>query len=198
MNERSRKAASTARDPETLGDALARFPASNDVPADSGASARWWYPGRGPMRIRLPNFEWRKRAIARHDAHHLLTGYPCTPAGEMQMAAWEFAAGRFPHAGATAFCLPLVGLGAMLLPRRTFLAFLRGRCSSTLYATALTEELLASRVTDLRERFAPVALKPMSLRDGLAYSRLVGLSFALMFIPVALPLLALWLAARFD
>jgi len=198
MDERSCEEASTACDPETLRDAMTGFLAANGVSAGSGAGARSWYPGRGLLRIRLPNFEWRKRAIACHDAHHLLTGYPCTPAGEMQMAAWEFEAGRFPHAGATAFCLPLVGLGAVLLPRRTFRAFLRGRRSSTLYATTLTDELLASRVNDLRKQFAPVELKQVTWRDGLAYLRLVGLSFALMLTPVAPMLLALWLVAGFG
>lgn len=175
----------------TMRDALTRFLADQGMAADSGADRDSWRMGPGLLHFPLPNFGWRKRAIACHDAHHLLTGYPCTPAGEMQMAAWEFAAGRFPHAGATAFCLPLVGLGAMLLPRRTFAAFARGRCNSTLYATLLAEEVLATRVSDLRERFAPVGPMRPTWRDRLAFAQLVGWSFALMLAP---PLLALALA----
>jgi hypothetical protein len=172
----------------TLREALTRFLAVRGMAVDSGADRDSWYMGHGLLHVRLPNFGWRKRAIACHDAHHLLTGYPCTPAGEMQMAAWEFAAGRFPHIGATAFCLPLVGLGSVLLPRRTFAAFVRGRRNSTLYATTLSEEVLATRVADLRERFVPVRSARPTWQDRCAFARLVGWSFALMLAPVLLAL----------
>lgn len=185
--------ATTAANPAdaTLQVAMAKFLARNGLAADSGASSKSWQMGRGLLRIRLPNFAWRKRAIACHDAHHILTGYPCTPAGEMQVAAWEFAAGRFPHAGATAFCLPLVGVGAVLLPRRTFAAFVRGRRSTTLYATTLSEAVLATRVVDLRKRFAPSGPVRATLRDWLAYLGVVGLSLTLMLTPFLLLALAL-------
>ena len=174
----------------TLREVMSEFTAANDFVTDTGGNADYWYLGSGVLHFRLPNFAWRKRAIARHDAHHLLTGYPCTPAGEMQMAAWEFAAGRFPHPGATAFCLPLVGLGAIALPRRTFAAFVRGRRNTSLYATILSDEMLASPMADLRLRFAPAAPSRLSAGDWLAYVGLVGLSLAQMLAPVALLALA--------
>jgi hypothetical protein len=113
----------------------------------------------------------------------------------MQMAAWEFAAGRFPHAGATAFCLPLVGLGAILLPRRTFAAFLRGRRSKSLYGTRLSSDLLALPIAELRDRYAAATSARSTVSDVLAYLRLVGLSFALMLVPILLPLIVLALVA---
>lgn len=188
MHETPGDSPAAIEDDGTMQDAMARFLATQGIAADSGAAQRHWHPGRGLLHIRLPNFGWRKQAIARHDAHHLLTGYPCTPAGEMQMAAWEFAAGRFPHAGATAFCLPLVGLGAVLLPRRTFAAFARGRRSTTLYALACPDEVLAAPVTELRARFAPVGPARPTWRDRWAFAQLVAGSFALMLAPVLLVL----------
>lgn len=154
-----------------------------------------WYLGDGLLHIRIPNFGWRQAALAQHDLHHLLTGFPLTPAGEMQMAAWEFAAGRFPHAGATAFCLPLVGMGAVLLPGRTFAAFLRGRRGKSLYGIRLSDDLLALPLDELRNRFAPAAPANPTVRHVLAYLRLVGLSFALMLAPLLLPLIVLTLVA---
>jgi hypothetical protein len=174
----------------TLREVMSEFATANDFVTETGGNAGYWYLGRGILHIRLPNFAWRERAIARHDAHHLLTGYPCTPAGEMQMAAWEFAAGRFPHPGATAFCLPLVGLGAFAFPRRTFAAFVRGRRSTSLYATTFSDEMLASRMTDLRLQFAPTAPSQISAKDWLAYVGLVGLSLAQILAPIALLTLA--------
>ncbi len=157
--------------------------------ADARVS-RTWYLGEGMLHIKLPNFAWRRAAIVRHDLHHLLTGFPFTPAGEMQMAAWEFAAGRFPHPGATAFCLPLVGLGAVLLPRRTFAAFVRGRHGKSLYGMTLSNDLLALPVTELRARFAPATPARTMVSDVSAYLRRVGLSFALMLAPILAPLVA--------
>jgi hypothetical protein len=58
-------------------------------------------------------------------------------AGEMQMAAWEFAAGRYRHWAATLFCLPLAIAGFVCAPRRTVRAFRRGLSSTTLYGSEL-------------------------------------------------------------
>ena len=168
----------------TLRDVMPKSVAIDDMAADDARGMPYWYLGRGLLHIRVPNFGWRKRAIVRHDLHHLLTGYPCTPKGEMEMAAWEFAAGRFPHPGATAFCLPLVGMGAVVSPRRTFAAFVRGRRGTSLYATPLSDEVLASRIVDLRKRFAPTSPTRATLRDWLTYLTLVGLSFSLMLAPL--------------
>jgi len=156
----------------------------------------YWYPLPGLLRVPLPNFGWRRRALLRHDLHHLLTGYPHTPLGEMEMAAWEFAAGRFEHAGATAFCLPLVGLGAALSPRRTRAAFVRGRRSTSLYANPLPDREAVSRILEWRRQVAMPAGLPASRAEGSAYRRLVALSFAWMLAPPALLVLAAWAAAR--
>jgi len=161
---------------------------------EGGANASHWYPGEGILHVRLPNFAWRRRAIARHDIHHLLTGYPHTRAGEMQMAAWEFAAGRFPHPAATAFCLPLVAMGAIAFPRRTYDAFVRGRRSTSLYQTELTDDLLDSPAADLQSRFAPGSPAASTIRDKIAYAGLVGLSLAMLAAPFLLLGLAVALA----
>jgi hypothetical protein len=180
----------------TLRDVMPKCPAIDDMAADDDRGMAYWYLGPGLLHIRVPNFGWRKRAIVRHDVHHLLTGYPCTPTGEMQMAAWEFAAGRFPHPGATAFCLPLVGMGAVVSPRRTFAAFVRGRRSTSLYATPLSDEVLTSRIVDLRHRFAPTSPTQATMRDGFAYLALVGLSFSLMLAPLLILAVAAIAVAR--
>ena len=172
----------------TLRDVMPKF-----VSVDQMA---YWYLGRGLLHIRMPNFGWRKRAIVRHDLHHLLTGYPCTPTGEMQLAAWEFAAGRFPHPGATAFCLPLVGMGAVVSPRRTFAAFVRGRRSTSLYAIPLSDDVVGSRIVDLRRRFAPTLTTPVTARDWLTYLVWVGLSFSLMLAPLLILAVAAIVSAR--
>lgn len=132
----------------TLGEALAQFRAANGL--DPGAaSAPSWRCRIGPVTLRLPNFKWRRHALLRHDLHHVLTGYPCTMRGEFQMAAWEFAAGRYPHAAATLFCLPLVAMGLFWSPRRLWSAFRRGRRARSLYQSEITEEMMAAPVNEV-------------------------------------------------
>lgn len=171
-------------------DALQAFYARNSLPADGGSAARRWSIDIAGLSIPLVNFAWRSRALPVHDLHHLLTGYPCSPSGEFEMAAWEFAAGRYPHPGATAFCLPLVGMGALLRPRRTFLAFVRGRGSRTLYGQGLTPQVLGASIGQLRHELLPERPARPSLRDGLAYSAWVLASLTWM---LGLPALAAYL-----
>ena len=106
----------------------------------SGArdQAAYWSCAVGLVTLRFPNFEWRRRAIAAHDLHHLMTGYPMTMRGEFQMAAWEFAAGRYRHWGATLFCAPLLVLGLVWSPPAMARAWRSGQRSRSLYS-ALSE-----------------------------------------------------------
>lgn len=161
------------------------------LPGDGGIGRRRWAPL--PMAwLKLPNFAWRQQALPVHDVHHVLLGYPCTPRGEFEMAAWEFAAGRFRHPLATAFCLPLMGLGAVAQPRRSFAAFARGRASQTLYAGGLTPALLDSPLESLRQSILPAGpLRPVA-RDVWAYLGWVGLSMVWMATPVVLLASVLW------
>ena len=120
----------------TAAEALAAYYAANGIEADP-ARAATWICRIGPASIEFPNWKWRQDAVTRHDLHHILTGYPCTMTGEMQMAAWEFAAGRYRHWAATLFCLPLALMGFIWAPRRTALAFRAGLTSTSLYGSEL-------------------------------------------------------------
>jgi hypothetical protein len=125
---------------ERVGAALREFRTANGLCHDE-REARWWIVRAGLVIFPLPNFGWRRRAIDAHDLHHLLTGYPCTVEGELQIAAWEFGAGRYPHWGATLFCLPLIVAGLLCMPDRIRAAWRRGRRSRSLYRHADLERL---------------------------------------------------------
>jgi hypothetical protein len=74
--------------------------------------------------------------------------------GEMQMAAWEFGAGRYRHWAATLFCLPLALMGVIWAPRKTVLAFRAGLISTSLYGSDLdlNRPLAELRATQRRRR----------------------------------------------
>lgn len=157
----------------SVAEAQARFFGANGMPADGGYAARWWPVKLGPLRFHLPNFGWRRRAVQIHDLHHIVTGYECSPVGEMEMAAWECAAGRFPHPFATLVCMSLIALGAMIAPARIFRAFLIGRRSRTLYSVTPVAGLLGASVDALRTRTLP-AVRPAALpQDRWAFVWLV-------------------------
>jgi hypothetical protein len=145
----------------TLREALEAFRQANGLPADESVRASWSCR-LGPLTLRLPNFAWRRKAILAHDLHHVLTGYPCTLAGECQMAAWEFAAGRMPHWGAALFCLPLVPLGLLWQPRRMLRAFASGRRSQSLHGSRAIERLLAEPLSAARVEIL-VAVRDLDL-----------------------------------
>jgi hypothetical protein len=165
----------------TVGETLAAFRRANGIPAGEAAT---WTCDIGPVRLRLPNFRWRRRAVLLHDLHHVLTGFPCTLRGEFQVAAWEFAAGRFPHAGATLFCLPLVALGMLWSPRAIWSAFLRGRRARSLYGIETDDALLALPLGALRARviMSRRAARPTDVR---AFCLLVAAANALLLTPAA-------------
>jgi hypothetical protein len=120
----------------TAAEALAAHYAAVGIEVDPARNATW-FCRIGPTSVELPNWAWRRDTITRHDLHHILTGYPCTMTGEMQMAAWEFGAGRYRHWAATLFCLPLALLGAIWAPRQTARAFRAGLGSTSLYGAEL-------------------------------------------------------------
>jgi hypothetical protein len=173
-------------EPVTVENALRQHYAESGLPADGGRFALVWTLKLGPVSLRLRNFKWRQRALPRHDIHHLLTGYECTRTGEMEMAAWEAAAGGFPSVLSTAFCLPLVAIGALIAPRRGFAAFVRGRRSQTLYALPSTLDLASLALSTLRGAFLPTRPYSITFADLALYCLLAASSAALLVAPFAL------------
>jgi hypothetical protein len=145
----------------TVGEALAEFRRANGLAHDE-AKQSWWTCHIGPLRLRLPNFSWRRKAILAHDLHHVLTEIPCGIHGECQMAAWEFGAGPMPHWGAALFCLPLVVLGAFWSPRRILRAYRAGRRSRSLhqFQSKAIDDLLAIPLHVARAKFVSVPRPP--------------------------------------
>lgn len=178
----------------TLREARAAFYRHNGFPADGGAQEQRWQPfACRDLKVHLPNFKWRRRALPVHDLHHAITGYRFSPQGEFEMAAWEFAAGRYPHALSTLFCLPLVSMGAAVIPRRTFAAFVRGRHSRTLYQEGDLVALLDRPLLAAQLQCLPPGKVRARWRDWAAFVVLVAASTLVIASPLLLVLAALLL-----
>jgi hypothetical protein len=171
---------------------LARLRAQHGIDGTYDATRTW--PFRiGPLTIAVPNFSWRRAAIQRHDLHHILNGFPFNMRGEFQVATWEFAAGRYPHPGASLLLLPLVMLGMLWSPRAIWRAFMKGRRARSLYHP----DLLALDLPVLRERLGhgvPAGTDRVGLSDVAAFAGLVLQSSAVILAPVGVCAVALALA----
>lgn len=171
----------------TLREARDLFYKTHGFPEDGGITKAKWSPiGCRDLKVYLPNFEWRKKAIPYHDLHHILTKYQFSPIGEFQVAAWEFAAGKYPNIYTTLFCIPLVSMGAFLIPAIQFRAYIRGRRSRTLYEGYSYEELLDKTVGELREEILPKENFKANLSDYINYVKLVMLSASVIATPFLL------------
>jgi hypothetical protein len=161
---------------------LAHLRAAHGIDGSYDATRTW--PFRiGPITIPVPNFSWRRAAIQRHDLHHILNGFPFNMRGEFQVATWEFAAGRYPHPGASLLLLPLVVLGLLWSPRAIWRAFMLGRRGTSFYRP----DLLALDLPAIRALGEPVSQPtPATVRDVLAFAALLTQSCAVVLAPVLL------------
>lgn len=100
------------------------------------------------------------------------------------MAAWEFAAGRFPHPAATLFCLPLIAAGYLWSPHSIWLAFLSGRRGCSLYGTEVTEEFLRSPIRLLRANQPLEPRQKVHLADITAFFNLMAEVSLIVLVPV--------------
>ena len=84
-------------EPVTVEDALRQHYAASGLPVDGGRFAETWTLTLGPLSLRLRNFEWRQRALQRHDVHHLLT---VTRARRQEKWKWPHGSSRPAHSRA--------------------------------------------------------------------------------------------------
>lgn len=105
--------------------------------------------------FKVPNTRRHRRALMRHDLHHVATGYGTDLAGEAELSAWEIRTGL---RGVDLYVGSIIVAGAMaglvLYPRRTLAAWRQGReAKANLFGDPLAyAELLDLDVAGLRAR----------------------------------------------
>ena len=137
----------------TLAEARALFFERSSLGPDGGYFDRWVRVEARPFSFYFPNTRARVEAAKLHDLHHLATGYATDWPGEAEIAAWELAGGCARHAWAWVLDLGAFGVGMVMIPKRLFRAFVRGRRARNLYRGGFPEERLGEvTVGALRER----------------------------------------------
>ncbi len=88
----------------------------------------------------IPNFSSRKKAVLKHDIHHIITEYPSNIKGETEIGAWEVASGCNTYWIAWALNLHSLGIGIWFNLPGVYHAFVRGRRSKNLYSNLVTDK----------------------------------------------------------
>lgn len=147
---------------------------------------RWVRFRIGPLPIAFPNTASRRRAIPKHDLHHVATGYATSLIGEAEIAAWELAGGCTDHWAAWLLNWYAFAYGVVIAPRRVYRAFTRGRQTRNLYQLAWTDDLLELDVAQLRHQLT-ITDSPRSprWRDRVAFAGWVASVFTVPLIAVA-------------
>lgn len=172
----------------TVASALAEYFQAEGLPENGGLDSRWVHLRIGPIPLAFPNIRARREAVRYHDAHHVLTGYRTDWRGEAEIGAFEIGSGCGRYWVGWWLDSGAMGIGAVLWPRRTWRAFVRGRRSGNLFGEPF-ERLLPTRVADLQRRLG-LDREPQkgTELDGMIYAFWVIIGLGWMVI------LPLWLA----
>jgi hypothetical protein len=180
-----------------LRDARRIYFEANGFGDDGGYGSKWVDFKLGKIPFPIPNSPSRVRAVRFHDLHHVLTGYDTNTIGEFEISAWEIAAGCKGFAAAWALNLSGMVAGALVAPRRTFRAFVRGRRSRTLYGETF-DPLLDLTVREARERYLGPGVEPSGeIADvaRFALALVAGLVVSLVMLAIVVPLVPFGLVA---
>lgn len=180
---------------ELVGNALRTYFRAQGLPEDGGVDLPWVHFRVGPVPLAFPNIAARREAVRYHDVHHLVTGYQTDWRGEAEIGAWEVAAGCGRYWVGWLLDSGAMGFGALLWPRRTFTAFVRGRHSRSLFREPFAP-ILAEDVAAVRERLGlnrPIPKATARDRALFGLWVVVGLAWMVLMPLAALVVLALYL-----
>ncbi|HWY35432.1 MAG TPA: hypothetical protein VNX68_12360 [Nitrosopumilaceae archaeon] len=133
---------------------LERFYKDNNLELDGGQSS----PSvkieiTKNFRFYFPNFNARRKAVIKHDIHHLLTGYSASSiSGESEISAWEIASGCKKYWPAFLINTSGVMIGVPINFVGVLKAFSRGRKTKNLYHDMVTtDQALDMKVSELKK-----------------------------------------------
>lgn len=144
----------------------------------------------------FPNWDERRRAVEKHDIHHIVTGYPSTVKGEAEISIWEVSSGCNNYWAAWFLDMQGMMLG-LVFPRAIFNAFVRGQRSKNLYYNTLSNAVaMGMTPAQIRERLHIPAidekLKPTAKDYGLFVWYMVWAGLVSLLSLIAVPIIAVF------
>lgn len=130
----------------------------------------------------IPNFNARRKAVLKHDMHHLLTGYETTVKGESEISMWEIASGCKKYFAAFLIDTSGAMLGIFTNYWGLLKAFARGRRTRNLYHDVFSNNAaLDMKVSELRKH---LLLDIYSINTKPAFSDFILFSLFLIYASV--------------
>lgn len=183
---------------QTPREILNKFYTENNLELDGGNSLSYVKINLAPkFSFYFPNFDSRRKAVIKHDIHHLLTGYKTTLKEEAEISAWEIASGCKKYWAAFFINTSGMMIGIPINFWKTLKAFARGRKTKNLYSDEITtEQVLDMRVEELQKQFLLDKFEKdtnPNFTDFLLFAAfsLYGLVFSILSI-VLLPLIVIY------
>ncbi len=138
---------------QTPREILSTFYKENNLGADGGqGSSSVKIEVNKKFHFYFPNFNARRKAVLKHDIHHLLTQYKTTLADESAISAWEIGSGCKKYWAAFLIDLSGVMLGVFVNFNGVLKAFARGRRTKNLYHDEfMNDQALDMNIGDLRK-----------------------------------------------
>lgn len=153
----------------TLGEQLNSFYEEYNLGVDGGVAkphvridmASWFH-------FYLPNPPIRKKAVLKHDMHHMITGYKGDIKGESEISAWEVGSSCKNYWAAWFLDLSGFMMGILINPVNVFKAFIRGRNSKNLYYEELTDQEAKSMTLPELRKFIQLPEEGAELKATMA------------------------------
>lgn len=133
---------------QTAHQAIQDFYVAESLPDDGGIDDYLVWVRAFGVPLPVPNFAARAVLVPYHDLHHVITGYATDEAGEGEVAAWCLGSGGGPLLGQL-YDLGAFAVGLVRYPKRTVVAFYRGRQGRNLYRRP-ADDWMSWEVDDLR------------------------------------------------
>jgi hypothetical protein len=127
--------------------------------------------------IYIPNWNSRRKAVLRHDIHHLLTGYKSELLGEFEIAAWEIGSGCMNYFAAYLLNSGSLLAGLLIYPRPSFNAFLLGCRTTNLYQLNIDDKSLKN--STIEELKMQIGLEPKPSLTKIRLFEILKLSYHL-------------------
>lgn len=188
----------SANSTQTIGELLPQFHQQYNLGQDGGIN-------ENKVKIEFskyiffffPNWDNRRRAVEKHDIHHIVTGYPSTVKGEAEISIWEVSSGCTNYWAAWFLDMQGMMLG-LVFPRAIFNAFVRGQRSSNLYHNTISNtEAKQLTPAEIRQRLNIPAIDE-KLKPTVAECFLFGWWMFLAGIVSLLSIVALPIIALFN
>jgi hypothetical protein len=176
---------------QTAREILSQFYKDNNYGHDGGLTSSTVKLEFSPwFHLYFPNFNSRRKALIKHDIHHLVTGYDTTVKGESEISAWEIGSGCKNYRAAFFIDTSGTMMGILLNFRSVLRAFSRGRKTKNLYHDLFTPEQELDMKIDEIQKHLMLDKYPINTRPGIADLAsfcgfaLFGMFYSILLLPV--------------